>query len=632
MTDGSQYTTLTRHINVEVFLNGIESYIRSLIRKYGHKNCGLKHEELCKEIKTFITKTKTLILSPQDEEGKNKWNREWSSKKNKFYNKLFQEEGFTYTCDSTKNTHNPSLYLLKSKHIEFCQERDVWKATVKKKNEFDECVKYNQWIETQKKSFHQEYLNNVREFTAPTVNKYFSSKEHPQGHYPVRTYLRSKLDCNRYNPPPRSDPKIAVAKAPTISLHSPAPPDLDQKSQGKGGRSIPGGAGETEKEKSDIKIRPEPEPPSSDSLASSQTKIKVDSTDNGQSADLKAKDTNLPSKDQDAKGKPDEEIDTKAQSPEQLSEPKSSISPKDSSAATVPDSPSVIKAQDKDSDATLSTTSATSDATHSTQNVQSSLTPNLSLVQSQLQPQPPDVDPGTDNNPKEPTSDPAIKSPAPDTSPTTALDPRLVSAPAAASNSIASETSSTTVFTATVSNSDSHTTKDPLLITVLPQSTTTTSIITTPIHTQTTTAVSAMGTKAIPSINEITSTTEGHGNPQVSIKNLPDSQDPAFASPKKQDDIIPSHLGVQSLDPQTPSYSGASANLNINLSTGQTLGTSPGPLGPLPDSPSYPPPGLSSPIPPGRSPEGSPDVSSPVRVVNKPGKHLNYNLFIQSHL
>ncbi|SBT55649.1 STP1 protein [Plasmodium ovale wallikeri] len=61
-----------------------------------------------------------------------------------------------------------------------------------------------------------------------------------------------------------------------------------------------------------------------------------------------------------------------------------------------------------------------------------------------------------------------------------------------------------------------------------------------------------------------------------------------------------------------------SANLNINLSTGQTLGTSPGPLGPLPDSPSYPPPGLSSPIPPGRSPEGSPDVSSPVRVVNKP--------------
>ncbi|SBT56818.1 STP1 protein [Plasmodium ovale wallikeri] len=624
MANNTGYTTQTRNIDVSVFITFIQGDIKNLIRKYGHKNCGLKHEELCKEIKNFITEKKTLILSLQDKGGKEKWNREWSNRKKEFYNKLFQEEGFTYMCDSKNKNNNPSINQLLSKHIDFCKKKDEWRASVVKNPKYSECVQYNSWIDTQRQSFTNEYLVNVKAFKRETVQSYFITKKHPKGYNPLTTYHGIKLDCEIYNPESRSYQPKPVENTPTIRLHPPAAPDLDQKSQGKGGKSIPGGERGTEKEKSDAKILPKTEPAASDSLISPLSKTKIHGTPNGKRIDLNAKGTDSPVNAQGPTGQSTEVTDTKAPSPQKLPESQPPISSKDSSADTVLNPPSlVIKDQDTDPDATPSTTSATTGTTHTIENVRSPLGPDLSLVQSQPQPLP--VDPGTDNNPKEPTSDPAIKSPAPDTSPTTALDPGLALAPAAASNSIASETSSTTVFTATVSNSDSHTTKDPLLITVLPQSTTTTSIITTPIHTQTTTAesgpsttaVSAMGTKAIPSINEITSTTEGHGNPQVSIKNLPDSQDPAFASPKKQDDIIPSHLGVQSLDPQTPSYSGASANLNSNPSPGQRLRTPPVPLGPLPGSPADPLLVLSSGIYPGTSPARSPDLSPAVRgVVN----------------
>ncbi|SBT54995.1 STP1 protein [Plasmodium ovale wallikeri] len=279
MTDGSQYTTLTPHINVEVFLNGIEGYIRSLIRKYGHKDCGLKHEELCKEIKTFVTKTKTLILSPQDKEGKDKWNREWSSKKNKFYNKLFQEEGFTYTCDSRNKNNNPILYQLLSKHIEFCKKRDERKAEVEANHEYTACRAYDSWIETEKASFTHEYLENVSNFRKQNVDKYFSTKDHPRGRDPLRTYRNSKFDCEIYNPTSKSYQPIQVTKAPTDRPNLPTAPTDRQESQGNGGISVPD-EGAIEKTKSHVEKTSQTKTPS-DSLTPPQTKTKIDGSDNG---------------------------------------------------------------------------------------------------------------------------------------------------------------------------------------------------------------------------------------------------------------------------------------------------------------------------------------------------------------
>ncbi|SBT56858.1 STP1 protein [Plasmodium ovale wallikeri] len=289
MADGVEYTTLTRYIDVEVFLNGIEGYIRSLIRKYGHKNCGLMHVELCDEIKNFITETKKLILKPMDGDGRKKWNREWGSKKNEFFNKLFQDEGFTYMCDSRKNTNNPRLSQLKSKHIDFCKERDAWKATVKKKNEFDECVKYNQWIEAQKKSFHQEYLNNVREFRAPTVEKYFITKDHPGGHDPRGTYQNSKLNCTQYKPPPISHPQIPVAAPPQNSLHSHTPHDVKQVSKEKNRKSMPDLENRGSKIKSDVSMPLKPNSPIADSGIPTSTKIQSDGDVNGRHTGVNSK-------------------------------------------------------------------------------------------------------------------------------------------------------------------------------------------------------------------------------------------------------------------------------------------------------------------------------------------------------
>ncbi|SBT59283.1 STP1 protein [Plasmodium ovale wallikeri] len=303
MGDDSGYSIHTHYIDVEVFLNGIEGYIRSLIRKYGHKNCGLMHVELCDEIKNFINETKKLILRPMDREGKAKWNSEWGKKKNNFFNKLFQEEGFTYTCDSRKNIHNPSIYLLKSKHIEFCKERDVWKATVKKKNEFDECVKYNQWIEAQKKSFHQEYLNNVKEFRAPTVEKYFITKDHPGGHDPRGTYQNSKLNCTQYKPPPISHPQIPVAKAPTNKLQPPMAPTILPGSQAKDGNSVSDKDRESAKTKPEENIPPKSKTHAPDSHISSQSKTQRVGTSTVQDTPVKTEDPGSPvSKDDEKKG------------------------------------------------------------------------------------------------------------------------------------------------------------------------------------------------------------------------------------------------------------------------------------------------------------------------------------------
>ncbi|SBT54017.1 hypothetical protein POVWA2_065000 [Plasmodium ovale wallikeri] len=627
MAGDSGYTTLTHYIDVEVFLNWIQGDIKNLIRTYGHNTCGLKHKEVCDEIRRIITTKKTLILGLMDSHGKQKFNSEWEKQKRGFVNKLYQEEGFINMCFPKTYKNDPSLNQLLSNHIDFCKKKDVWRADIEKNYEYNECVNYNSWINTERKSFTVEYLKNVNKFKVQNVNKYFSVKEHPEGHNPVDTYLNSKLDCDIYNPNSKKYQQKPVAIASPGSPHLSTSPDVGQEFQGKGEKSMPDRVGDIQKNKPDVHILHKTEASSSDSQTNPLTNKKVDGTPNGQNADSKAKGTDLPSKDQGATGQPTEATDTQAQSPE----PTISISPKDSPIAKVPDTtPSVTIGQSTVSDSTPRTTSATTSTTHTIENVRSSLTPNLSIDQSQ--PQLPPVDPGTSNNSKKPTPDQAIKSPALDPPPTTALDPGLASAPEAASNSSVSRTSSTIGSPTTDSIAGSPPAQDPLLITVLPQSTTTTSIVTTSINTQTTTAesgpstttVSAIATQPIPSIPGNAGTIEENQKVKAPLKTRSNPQDSISVFPKKQHDSTVPSIGTQSPD--------QSANLNINLSTGQTLGTSPGPLRPLPDSPADPPPGLSSPIPAVRSPEGSPDVSSPVRVVNKPGKHLNYNLFIQSHL
>ncbi|SBT57776.1 hypothetical protein POVWA1_083700 [Plasmodium ovale wallikeri] len=110
MAGGAEYTTLTRYIDVDVFTSTITNDIKNLIRKYGHIDCGLRHEELCTELKKFINEKKTLELSVMDEKGKTKWNSEWSRKRNGFFSRLFEEEGFINMCYPPKKvSENASI-------------------------------------------------------------------------------------------------------------------------------------------------------------------------------------------------------------------------------------------------------------------------------------------------------------------------------------------------------------------------------------------------------------------------------------------------------------------------------------------------------------------------------------------
>ncbi|SBT55809.1 STP1 protein [Plasmodium ovale wallikeri] len=278
MGDDSGYTTLTRYISVDFFKAMIENDIKKLIHTYGHKNCGLRQEELCDKIKKIIPEKKKIIFKHMDEPSIQKWDSEWRRKRSKYFNKLYDEEGFINMCFPSKYPRkNEILNQLLSRHIKFCKEKDVKREAVEKSFDFNACREYDSWIETEKASFTREYLRNVSDFKRPNVHKYFSTKEHPEGHDPLLTYRKSKLDCDIYNPTSKKYHKKPVEQAPPNSVHLPTAPVVTQESQGKRVISVPIEKSKIEIIKPDVIQLPQSEPPP-DSLTFSITMTKVDGT------------------------------------------------------------------------------------------------------------------------------------------------------------------------------------------------------------------------------------------------------------------------------------------------------------------------------------------------------------------
>ncbi|SBT73994.1 hypothetical protein, conserved, partial [Plasmodium ovale] len=276
MVDNLGYTIHTRDIPIGVFLDMIKGDIKKLIQTYGHKNCGLMHEELCEKIKKIITSNKTLILSYTNEHGQQKLISEWESQKKEFFNNLFEEEGFINMCYPLKKKGNQKLQTLKLKHIQFCKEKDVKRAAVEANPEYNACREYDSWVEKKKASFTREYLRNVSNFTSQIVNKYFSTKDHPGGHDPRGTYHNSKLNCNKYNPSLRSQPQGPIAREPPNSLRPPRAPGVIQESQKKSGKFVSDEKGKIEITKPDVKQPTKNEPHASNSQTSSLTNTNVD--------------------------------------------------------------------------------------------------------------------------------------------------------------------------------------------------------------------------------------------------------------------------------------------------------------------------------------------------------------------
>ncbi|SBS91006.1 hypothetical protein POVCU2_0064860, partial [Plasmodium ovale curtisi] len=294
MADNLGYTTLTHYIPIEVFFAMIESDIKKLIHTHGHKNCGLMHEELCEKIKKIIYEKKNIVLNLMDKRGKNKWHSDWDSKRIEFFNKLFEEEGFINMCYPKKYTKNPSLDQLLSKHIKFCKEKDVRRLALEKKNEYSVCRQYNSWIDTERKSFTREYLSNVSNFNSRTVNKSFSTKEHPRGHDPRGTYLKSKVDCEIYNPASERYQKKTVEKAPTNKIQPSKESNIISGSQGKDGSSVRDGDRTSTKTKPRENIPPKSKTHIPDSQIPSPSKTQRDGTSTVQVTPVKTEDSGSP--------------------------------------------------------------------------------------------------------------------------------------------------------------------------------------------------------------------------------------------------------------------------------------------------------------------------------------------------
>ncbi|SBT84911.1 STP1 protein [Plasmodium ovale] len=294
MANNLGYTTNTRDVDIVVFLDIIKGDIKKLIRKYGHRNCGLRQEDLCEEIKKVIPQKKKIVFEIMDIHGKKKWGNDWNRVRNGFLNKLYEEEGFINMCFPKKYTKNPSLDQLLLKHIDFCKKKDERRATLEKTSEYSECVNYNSWIETERKSFTMEYLRNVSNFKSQTVNKYFSTKKHPSGHDPRETYQRSKLDCEIYNPTSNRYQKKTVEKALKNKPQPPRVPNIIRVSQGKDERTATDKDSESAKTKPEENTFPKPKPRTPDSRIPSPSKTQIVGTSTVQDTPVKTKDLGSP--------------------------------------------------------------------------------------------------------------------------------------------------------------------------------------------------------------------------------------------------------------------------------------------------------------------------------------------------
>ncbi|SBT01180.1 STP1 protein [Plasmodium ovale curtisi] len=575
MSKGSSYSTELEEIPIGTFIREVQEHIEDLFSNHGHRDCGLVHEDVCENIKDFIVKRKKSLLTKKRQNIVNKFNEEWERLKKKTYDDKFNEFGYENLCFAVKFKRNPRLRKLKRDFISFCQQKNARKKEVKS-DDFNSCTNYNMWINAQKNTFDRDYLRIVKELGIKDVTNYFRTKTHPKVFDPRTIYNSNKLNCNELYSQSKKQLEKTGSALP-IPTKSP-----EETSGGKKSKKpyTPITNGKTII--SDIINLPNPfKSPSDNSQKNPPVLEKPKDVTDVQDTNSRNRDTLPPT----------------TQNPIILLPPVASSIPPGHSA--LPPTPALslppVHTSPPTQIAQQTPDKLPTPVTHST--TSPTITQSLAPAKVPSQRQSPDA---ANHTPQTTFPDPAIKSPIPDVPSTTALDPGIASAPAAASNSSVSVTSSTVVSTTTASTAGSPPTQDPLVITVPPQSTTTTSIVTTPILTQTTaesgpstTTVSAIGTQPIPSITENTRTTKESENPKAPIKTKSDPQDSISAPPKKQDDST-----AASIEAQSP---GTSANLNINPSPGQTLGP-----------PAHPPPGLSSDISPERSPERSPEVSPDV--------------------
>ncbi|SBT56010.1 STP1 protein [Plasmodium ovale wallikeri] len=294
MAGDSGYATNLRVIPIDFFVDMIKDAIKTLIHTYGHKDCGLRHKELCEEIRKIIFKNKKILFHHMDPPSKDEWNTNWDKQRNGIFNKLFREEGFINMCYPFKNIAHQDLYQLLSRHVKFCIEKELKRSAVVAKPEFSECIKYNSWIDKQRTSFTLEYLKYVSKYYLPTVKKYFTTREHPTGYNPLDTYLNYKLNCTEYKSPPTSRPKIPVARAPSNSIHSPTSPTVRQKSQEKTHSSVRDGDSTSIKTKPKENIPPNYKPHIPNSQTSSPSKIQTGDTSTFQDTPVKTEDVGSP--------------------------------------------------------------------------------------------------------------------------------------------------------------------------------------------------------------------------------------------------------------------------------------------------------------------------------------------------
>ncbi|SBT56215.1 hypothetical protein POVWA1_075030 [Plasmodium ovale wallikeri] len=170
-------------------------------------------------------------------------NSEWDSQRNGFLNKLFEGEGFKNLCFPKESLkYSSDLRKLIQKFINFCGEKEDRRTNAEGNNKYSECIAYNRWIDTERRSFQRDYLTIVAKMTEKKLLKYFRVLKNSDEFDPNKEYLKYKLNCSNYSGAPI--PKIPRQRLPdTTVIHSkPKGPELShngEKTKKPNGENLP---------------------------------------------------------------------------------------------------------------------------------------------------------------------------------------------------------------------------------------------------------------------------------------------------------------------------------------------------------------------------------------------------------
>ncbi|CRG84707.1 surface-associated interspersed protein (SURFIN), partial [Plasmodium relictum] len=133
--------------------NQVTSDFNSKLQNISTQRDNIKKRRLCREFNNNVDDTKEDFMGQQVDDLNVEGNPDdaWNEIEQHINTKISQYPNIQ--CNRIPSNYPKEIRDKRKKIIDFCEDRDTRFGIMKKKNEKDECLKYNQWIDEEKDTF-----------------------------------------------------------------------------------------------------------------------------------------------------------------------------------------------------------------------------------------------------------------------------------------------------------------------------------------------------------------------------------------------------------------------------------------------------------------------------------------------